>query len=202
MFHPATLGLIRSDKVGGGMPLVKIEMLGRWMPFLFTLHFNLMSLAVSFIYKAYIKNISIHIYYIYVYIFIYEYVCKYGESVVSVRQEPSNDRTKAVFESSYDICFFLFRDWLQIQDILLKKYPDRLCRSEKNTDTRHPKTLCQRLPFGPFHSFTAIFLGSQMVASIFKREVQTTRKMLRRTGHLTGHLRLEFDIKFLTLGER
>lgn len=154
---------------------------------------------IQSIYKEYIYT---YILYICIYIFIYEYVCKYGESVVSVRQEPSNDRTKAVFESSYDICFFLFRDWLQIQDILLKKYPDRLCRSEKNTDTRHPKTLCQRLPFGPFHSFTAIFLGSQMVASIFKREVQTTRKMLRRTGHLTWHLRLEFDIKFLTLGER
>ena len=54
--------------------------------------------------------------------------------------------------------FFFSGISLQIQDLLLKMYPDRLCRSERKH--RQLKTLCQRLPagawwafFGPFHSF-------------------------------------------------
>lgn len=111
---------------------------------------------IQSIYKEYIYT---YILYICIYIFIYEYVCKYGESVVSVRQEPSNDRTKAVFESSYDICFFLFRDWLQIQDILLKKYPDRLCRSEKNTDTDTPRHCVKDFLSDRFIPSQPFFLG-------------------------------------------
>ena len=85
----------------GGMPLVKIEMLGGWMPFLFTLHFNLISLAVSFRYKAYIKNIYIYIYVIYIkyiYIYIYVWICMH------IWRECGISATRT-FQRSNESCF-------------------------------------------------------------------------------------------------
>lgn len=153
---------------------------------------------IQSIYKEYIYT-----YILYICIYIYIWIC------MQIWRECGISATRT-FQRSNESCFWEFLWYLFFSFPRLiadprhftKEVPWSPMQKWKKHRHRHPKTLCQRLPFGPFHSFTAIFFGSQMVASIFKREVQTTRKMLRRTGHLTGHLRLEFDIKFLTLGER